>query len=535
MFPPVSERLKSPTGTLEQLPLPLLLHALWESRSTVQLGLSGPGGRERRLLLREGAPVACEPGAPGESLLGLLVEQGLVDAAHARRVEGAAQVTGVLPEALLVQQGVVDAEAVERTRRGLLARRVLECFGAEWARARYVLGPAPAAVEGVGLAVQPLLLAGVARMLPVPVVAALVPPGLRLRRAVPPPAMVTPLPPEGREAGVLDLLSEPLSAPEVAARSNLSAEEAARRLLSLALLGLVEPAPAAAAFPRRRVVVVRFLRREHLSLEALVGEEPHVDLLLEEPGVPGRDELLPPDDADITGIIPTHRLPPLPSAGGGAPARAARPSRGVWLAAGAAAALAVATGTAVVVLGDLLRAPPPPPPAVVEAPRPPPEPELETPVPQLAAAPAGARAQPHVPRGLQLSASGMVLPLPVPARGSPGAAQVLGAARQLARGDAAAALPRFEAVTRRVPGSAEAWYGAALSLYALERDAEARERLQRALEAVPEHAGSHLLMGFLAQQAAALSEARQHYERFLATAPDPALAADVADLLAQLP
>jgi hypothetical protein len=582
MFPPVTQRLQAPTGTLERMPLPLLLHALWDARHSAQLVLTAADGRERRLLVRDGALVACEPGAPGETLLGALVDQGLVEPGHARRVESAAQVTGVKPEELLVQQGALAGEALERTRRVLVVRRALECFGAAWARARYTLAPVESAPEapGVRLALLPVLLAGVARVMPSEVVAAMLPPARRLRRAVPPPALATPLLSDCREAGVLDVLGEPLDLRGVCERSNLKADEAARRMLSLALLGLAEAAPADAAVPqsRRRLTLVRFLRPERMRLEDVAVEEPALEQATEGFN-PATDALETVEgqegDADITGIIPTHRLPPLPGSEGGtdvtgmfqtpelppleeggapsaaapapagakrAPAPRGKGGRGALVAAVGVGALALGAGLFVA----LKPAPAPPRPEATAAAQavqaaPPPEPELLPPVPLFAAAPPNARAQPQTPRGLRLGASGIALPLPQPARGAPLARELSAAARLLASGEAAAALARFQAAAARAPESADAWYGAASALYALERDAQARESLARALAAAPGHPASHLLLGFLSHQAAQLAEARAHYERFLAAATaagtpeELALTADVRDVLAQLP
>ncbi|MCI0569944.1 MAG: tetratricopeptide repeat protein [Myxococcaceae bacterium] len=562
MLPPVQQRLLSATGTLSAQPLPLLLHALWDGRHSAVLTLSAADGRQKRLLLREGALQACESNDAGETLLASLVARGVLEADYARRVQEAAQASGMTHEAMLMQLGALDGPALQWHHQALLAQRILDCFGPGWTEAAYTLAPAPPTPDGPRLNMLQLLLYGMSHVTPLEVVHAHLPESTRLRRRVPPPAAWTSLRPTNRESGVLELLGTPLTAAGVAARSNLSKEEAARRLFALAVLELVEEDVARpTAAPSAVVQVVRFLREEQPRLEM---EEPRGPVAEAPPEpVPSVEP-----EGDITGIIPTHGLPPLPGADAEAPditgvyrtpefvlqslgaspvvggvelpavepqalppvaAGARRARRGKRRGALAVAGLVVLAGLGGAVMWRLkpasVGAVPPP---VAAAAQPEAQRSSSAPRETWVAAPPGARAQPLKPRQLSLSASGMTLPLPA-------GRELAQATRLLMAGNAAGALARFEALAHRKPANAEAWYGAAVALYGLERDGEARVKLHRALEAAPEHAPSHLLLGFLEHQAAAMPEARAHYERFLANAKDGPLAADVWELLSQLP
>jgi tetratricopeptide (TPR) repeat protein len=107
--------------------------------------------------------------------------------------------------------------------------------------------------------------------------------------------------------------------------------------------------------------------------------------------------------------------------------------------------------------------------------------------------------------------------------------------RLLRAGAAEKALGPLNKVVERSPENADALYAAALCLYELGKDDDVRPLLDRALKADPKHPGGHLLAGFLEQQAARIKAARVHYTRFLEAAPGAEQAADVKNLLEQLP
>ncbi len=155
---------------------------------------------------------------------------------------------------------------------------------------------------------------------------------------------------------------------------------------------------------------------------------------------------------------------------------------------------------------------------------------VRTPAPPVVyqAAPLGARPQPHRPRALTLSASGISLSFPE-------GRAVTSARRLLQKGDAEAALAAFKTLAEREPKQAEAWYGVALCQYELGQDGPARAALDRALEQVPSHRASHLLAGFLDQQAGRIRLARKHYQKFLGSVGEGPPAEDVRSILEQLP
>ncbi len=88
-------------------------------------------------------------------------------------------------------------------------------------------------------------------------------------------------------------------------------------------------------------------------------------------------------------------------------------------------------------------------------------------------------------------------------------------------GDAELAKDAYRLALERRPGDATTRYNYALALHALgERDAAAAETA-RVLREQPDLANAHYLMGvLLAEDAARRNEARAHFQRFLALAPD---------------
>src|ERR1044071_8257764 len=75
MFPPPAQVLRQREGTLAELPLPLLLHALDMEERTCTLELKARQ-REKRITFEEGAPVACVSHLLHETLGKFLVEKG---------------------------------------------------------------------------------------------------------------------------------------------------------------------------------------------------------------------------------------------------------------------------------------------------------------------------------------------------------------------------------------------------------------------------------------------------------------------------
>jgi len=135
-------------GTFDARPLPRLLLALGRERFSGALILTRDRTR-RRVLLREGAPVAVESAGGDAGLAAQLRDAGALSAEdHERVTERAAQ--GGRPEAaVLLELGRVSPRDLLLALREQARRRLLECFA--WAEGRWRLEPGEAPPENARL------------------------------------------------------------------------------------------------------------------------------------------------------------------------------------------------------------------------------------------------------------------------------------------------------------------------------------------------------------------------------------------------
>lgn len=472
------EILRRAKGTLAEVPLPVLLDALVTTRRTGALELKQQGV-ERVILFEAGAPVGCTSNLVAESLGRYLVEKGVLDEpGHLKMVAASAQ-RGIRLEELLLQVRTIDAAAVNKHLQANLARKILECFRMGDAQFRVLSGgeiPSTPRMNGVQL-----IFTGVCTTWPAEALARHFnhPPTQRFARLHEPAHDVGELKLSGNDERLFHALARRPSLIELQ-QEGFDDEAVRRRVCALGVLGYVNRAE---RVPERAPAT-------SVAARPSVAKELHA----------GRSD----DDGPATAV-------------------AQRSGAGRWIAA-AIVLCAVAAGAYA-----LTRHAPEPPPAVVEAP--PAERPLRQ-LPAFTAAPTGARAQPHKSPNQSLSASGILLPPPL-AEG-PNAREIARANGRLAAGDPEAALRQFEQLTARVPSDAQAWYGAAVGLYELGRDAEAKAAASKAIAAEGASAWAHLMVAYFEQQDANLPAAVRHYERFLELAPADPHADDVRAIVDQL-
>src|SRR3954452_12523939 len=107
MFPAPVHVLRQREGTLADIPLPLLLHALAMEERTCTLELKARQ-REKRITFEEGAPVGCVSNLLHETLGKFLVEKGKLSEADYQKTLSESIQTGQEIGALLVQKGLIS-------------------------------------------------------------------------------------------------------------------------------------------------------------------------------------------------------------------------------------------------------------------------------------------------------------------------------------------------------------------------------------------------------------------------------------------
>ncbi len=90
----------------------------------------------KRILWQRGLPVMAESNLPGESLATALLDRSLIDRAqHAKIVDASRRARAVNEGAAVLALHCVDPVELVATLRGLVRRRILECF--EWTQGRF--------------------------------------------------------------------------------------------------------------------------------------------------------------------------------------------------------------------------------------------------------------------------------------------------------------------------------------------------------------------------------------------------------------
>ncbi len=255
MFPAPAHVLRQREGTLAELPLPLLLHALAMEERTCTLELKARQ-REKRITFEEGAPVGCVSNLLHETLGKFLVEKGKLSEADYQKTLSESIQTGQEIGALLVQKGLISPFDLYKQLQANLGLSLLDCF--RWTDARYKL---IADVEPPGTSVRTntaqLILTGVANMMPFDAVATHFTFTDDRRFAQVPGAEGPKL--SAKDARLFQALRSRPTFSELLQRTGYDTESALRRLYALCIVGVADfadtvdervaaaPAPAAAA------------------------------------------------------------------------------------------------------------------------------------------------------------------------------------------------------------------------------------------------------------------------------------------------
>ena len=239
-------------GTIAATPLPLLLQAIFAEGRTVTLELK-LRGLEKRITFEDGSPVACRSNLLHETLGKFLVEKRKLTEEQYQEALRESVETGQRMGELLVARKRLQPFDLYKAMQANLAHRILDAF--RWAEASWRLAGESEPAE-LALRVNPaqLVLTGCAGFVPFDVVASQLafPDEQRFALAPRPPHALSELKLSPKEARLAQVLRRRPTFDEAVRESGLDVEEAMRRLLALAALGIVdfaEAVPEAAATP----------------------------------------------------------------------------------------------------------------------------------------------------------------------------------------------------------------------------------------------------------------------------------------------
>ena len=253
-----AQLLEAREGSLQDTPLPLLLHALNVEERTGTLELK-VRQLEKRIVFEDGAPVACHTNLLHETLGKFLVDKGRLPEAEYQKALAESVSTGVQMGELLVRKGLISPYDLYRQLQANLAQKVLDCF--RWTEARFRWLGDDGEDEGthVRMNTAQLVLTGVTTVMPFDAVATHFT-FTDDRRFVwtpwaSPAAESLKLSP--KDTRLVQALKELPTFDAVCSRTGLDTEAAMRRLYALAVLGLGEgergrrkPCTSAAPSPR---------------------------------------------------------------------------------------------------------------------------------------------------------------------------------------------------------------------------------------------------------------------------------------------
>ena len=131
-------------GSLDDLPLPVLLLRLYRRRTSGMLRVSREGG-EKRIVLRDGVPVMAESNLPSESLGVMLMDAGRISRDDYARVVEAVRKRRCKEGAALLGLGLVAPRELYEALKQQVRRRLLDCLG--WPRGDFALETGDAPVE----------------------------------------------------------------------------------------------------------------------------------------------------------------------------------------------------------------------------------------------------------------------------------------------------------------------------------------------------------------------------------------------------
>ncbi|HEX8705289.1 MAG TPA: DUF4388 domain-containing protein [Myxococcaceae bacterium] len=245
MFPAPSHVLRQREGTLAEVPLPLLLHALYAEERTCTLELKARQ-REKRITFEEGSPVACVSNLLHETLGKFLVEKGKLSEADYQKALSESIQTRQEMGGLLVQKGLISPFDLYKQLQANLGLSLLDCF--RWTEARYkLIADVEAPATSVRTNTAQLILTGVANVMPFDTVATHFTFTDEQRFAQVPGGEGPKL--SAKDARLLQALRTRPTFSELTQRTGFDTETALRRLYALCIVGVADFAEAVDSRP----------------------------------------------------------------------------------------------------------------------------------------------------------------------------------------------------------------------------------------------------------------------------------------------
>ncbi|HLL06522.1 MAG TPA: DUF4388 domain-containing protein [Myxococcaceae bacterium] len=273
MFPAPSHVLRQREGTLAEVPLPLLLHALDAEERTCTLELKARQ-REKRITFEEGAPVACVSNLLHETLGKFLVEKGKLNEADYQKALSESIQTGQEMGALLVQKGLISPFDLYKQLQANLGLSLLDCF--RWTEARYrLIADVDAPATSVRTNTAQLILTGVANVMPFDTVATHFT-FTDDRRFAQVPGMEGPKL-SAKDARLLQALRTRPTFSELTQRTGFDTETVLRRLYALCIVGVADFADAVDSRPAPVQVPVQVVAEPEPVVPAAPSGTPFSD------------------------------------------------------------------------------------------------------------------------------------------------------------------------------------------------------------------------------------------------------------------
>jgi tetratricopeptide (TPR) repeat protein len=228
----------APATRVEQTPFAELLLAHQWAGSTLVLD-ARRGRVEKRVVLERGVPVDCRSNLVHETLSRYLVEIGRIPPEVSASVLASSAAKGMLFGEALVAEGGIDATELTRLLQQNLAKKLLDLFTWPDGEIQVDSGPLPP-FSALKVKVPQLVLTGVTRFMPQAAIERALSPlaGAQLARSPRHEALRDDLRLGPRETEALEALARPSRIEDLMQSTARGADEIARSLYALLLLGL---------------------------------------------------------------------------------------------------------------------------------------------------------------------------------------------------------------------------------------------------------------------------------------------------------
>ncbi len=241
-FKELKELGRAKEGSLAQTPFPVVLQAMFLAERTAVVELR-QRNLVKRVCLEEGVPVDCESNLLHETPGKFLVERKKLDEAQYQKALQESAVSGERVEQVLLRLGLIQAFDLFKLLQQNLAFKILDCFCANWADARFkVLGEAPEVAQPLRVNLPQLIFTGISTFSAFAeveqAVAAL---GAEPLALVPKPIhSPTQLKTNAKDTRLLQELKRGASPEELVAKTGLEREDVYRKLYALQVLGYLD-------------------------------------------------------------------------------------------------------------------------------------------------------------------------------------------------------------------------------------------------------------------------------------------------------